>query len=147
MKKIVLSFLLAMTSFILWAQKPYSSFNHISIHVNNLDKSVSFYTKLFQLDSIPDPFPQFRVTWFKLGKHLQFHIFEDKEMVNVQESYHFCFSVSSMDEFIANLKKENIEYFDGSGQKDVITLRSDKVKQIYFKDPDGHKIEVNDSPF
>lgn len=52
-----------------------------------------------------------------------------------------------MDEFIANLKKENIEYFDGSGQKGVITLRSDKVKQIYFKDPDGHKIEVNDSLF
>lgn len=127
-----------------FAQKPV--FDHISIHVNNLERSVAFYTQLFSLDSIPDPFPEYRVTWFKLGEQSQLHIFEDKS--NIPKSkYHFCFRVLSLDDFIGILKSRGISYFDSSGKEGMITRRSDKVQQIYFYDPDGHKLEVNDAKY
>ena len=56
MKKIIILFILIFSTIMLRAQKPYSMFNHICIHVSNLDRSVAFYTSLFQLDSIADPF-------------------------------------------------------------------------------------------
>jgi lactoylglutathione lyase len=33
----------------------------------------------------------------------------------------------------------------GPGEKMAITNRVDGVKQIYFKDPDGYWIEINDA--
>lgn len=132
---------------LLKAQKPYSAFNHVSIHVSNLDKSVEFYTSLFELDSIPDPFPEYRVTWFKLGENAQFHLFEDKTPIGDQEKYHMCFSVRSLDEFIGRLQKRKLYYYNGKGVKDVITKRKDGVQQIYIRDPDGHRVEINDATF
>jgi lactoylglutathione lyase len=127
-----------------FAQKP--AFDHISIHVNNLDKSVAFYTEIFKLDSIPDPFPNYRVTWFKLGENAQFHVFEDK--ANIPKSkYHICFRVPSLLSFIKQLSSKGILYFNSSGEEKKITKRMDGVQQIYFYDPDGHKLEVNDAKF
>ena len=43
------------------------------------------------------------------------------------------------------LKDNNIPFENGKGEKNTITNRPDGVKQIYFQDPDGYWIEVNDS--
>jgi lactoylglutathione lyase len=128
----------------LTAQKSYAAIDHVSLHVQNLDRSVVFYADLFKLDSVPDPFPQFRVTWFEMGGGVQLHLFEDKEPIP-EGKYHLCFSVVHLEAFIERLKKKNIAYFDGKGKKGVLTVRSDMVRQLYLRDPDGHKIEVNDA--
>jgi lactoylglutathione lyase len=52
--------------------------------------------------------------------------------------------VASIDDFIANLKKNNIEYENWAGEKNTVTKRVDGIKQIYFRDPDGYWIEIND---
>lgn len=148
MKKYVfLVVILIFCKHVLKAQQPYSTFNHISIHVNDLDRSVKFYTDLFKLDSIPDPFPEYRVTWFTLGGKAQFHVFEDKSPIGGQEKYHICFSVASIDEFIGRLKSRGLSFYNGKGREGIITQRSDQVKQIYIRDPDGHRIEINDARF
>lgn len=134
-------FLTLSISTVMYAQKPV--FDHLSIHVNNLERSVAFYTDLFKLDSIPDPFPTYRVTWFKLTEQSQLHIFEDKSNIP-RSKYHFCFNVSSLENFIELLNARGIPYFNGPGKKGLITTRTDGVRQIYFYDPDGHKLEVND---
>ena len=49
-----------------------------------------------------------------------------------------------MPAFIANLQKHKIAYESWAGEKNGITKRVDGIQQIYFKDPDGYWIEVND---
>jgi len=56
-----------------------------------------------------------------------------------------CFSVVYIDDFINKLKTKNIDFENWPGVKGEITLRVDGVKQIYFKDPDGHWLEVNNA--
>lgn len=134
-------FLLLFISTTMYAQKPV--FDHLSIHVNHLERSVAFYTDLFKLDSISDPFPNYRVTWLKLTEQSQLHIFEDKSTIP-RSKYHFCFRVSSLEDFIELLNTRGIPFFNGPGKKGLITTRTDGVRQIYFYDPDGHKLEIND---
>ena len=59
---------------------------------------------------------------------------------------HVCFSVKSINDFITRLNKMNIVYFDSQWNRNSITnMRADGVKQIFFRDPDGYVIEVNDA--
>jgi lactoylglutathione lyase len=47
--------------------------------------------------------------------------------------------------FIKVLEKNNIGYENWAGEKNAVTNRVDGVKQIYFKDPDGYWVEINDA--
>ncbi|RZL21629.1 MAG: VOC family protein, partial [Pedobacter sp.] len=47
------------------------------------------------------------------------------------------------DDFIKKLNAKGIKFEDWAGKIGAINLRVDGVKQIYFKDPDGHWLEVN----
>jgi lactoylglutathione lyase len=58
---------------------------------------------------------------------------------------HLCFSVPSVPLFIEKLNKAGIPYEDWGGKKQSVTNRVDGVKQIYFVDPDGYWIEINDA--
>jgi lactoylglutathione lyase len=53
--------------------------------------------------------------------------------------------VASVDAFAAMLRKNGIEFENWPGERMKITTRVDSVKQIYFKDPDGYWIEINDA--
>jgi lactoylglutathione lyase len=48
-------------------------------------------------------------------------------------------------DFIAVLNKNHVPFENWAGEKSGFTSRVDGVKQIYFKDPDGYWIEVNDA--
>jgi catechol 2,3-dioxygenase-like lactoylglutathione lyase family enzyme len=45
------------------------------------------------------------------------------------------------------LNKNSIWFGNFPGITNTITTRPDGIKQIYFKDPDGYWIEVNDDPY
>jgi lactoylglutathione lyase len=60
---------------------------------------------------------------------------------------HLCFTVPSMENFIAKLNKNNIWFGDWPGTQNKITKRPDGVQQIYFKDPDGYWIEINNDTY
>ena len=45
----------------------------------------------------------------------------------------------------SSLKKNNIPFENWAGEKNTYTIRVDGVKQIYFKDPDGYWVEINDA--
>jgi lactoylglutathione lyase len=149
MKKTFLTLLFLATFATLKAQTHYAIFNHVALDVRHIDKSVAFYSRLFKLDSIPNPFPHLRVTWFKIGEHDQLHLIqaEPGEKILTPENLHICFSVKSIDEFISRLQKEHIAYTNGDGKANAINLRTDGVKQIYFHDPDGYLVEVNDQQY
>lgn len=120
--------------------------NHIAVYVADLNKATAFYESVFNLKMIPEPFKDNRHTWFTLGPPGQLHLIQGaKGNETFDKNGHLCFSVPSVDEFVKKLNSKNISFEDWPGKKDGITLRVDGVKQIYFKDPDGHWLEVNDA--
>ena len=120
------------------------SLNHIGVYVSNLATSTAFYENILNLKQIPEPFHDGKHTWFTIGAAGHLHLIqgEPKEFAR-DKNDHLCFSVKSMDAFIANLDHNKIEYTNWPGTAKAPTIRVDGVKQIYFKDPDGHLIEIN----
>jgi lactoylglutathione lyase len=120
--------------------------NHIAFYVIDLKISTDFYLNVVGLDTIPEPFHDGRHTWFLIGPKSHLHIISGtKEKLQHVKNAHLCFTVPSVDEFIKRLNKYNIAYEDWAGAKFSITNRVDGVKQIYFQDPDGYWIEINDA--
>ena len=119
--------------------------NHIALYVFDLEKSRNFYEKVVQLTWIKNPFNDGLHEWFSIGDAAQLHLIKGaKEVTEHIKNSHVCFSVASVDDFIINLKKNGIGYTNWPGEADAVTVRPDGIKQIYFKDPDGYWIEVND---
>lgn len=119
--------------------------NHIAIYVVNLEKSTAFYRDALQLDVIPEPFKDGIHTWFSIGDKSQLHLIEGARKAEKHDkNSHLCFSVPSVDDFIKRLDKMKIDFTNWKGEGRTPTLRVDGVKQIYFQDPDGYWIEVND---
>lgn len=121
--------------------------NHIAVYVANLEKSTAFYASLFNLPIIEEPFKDGRHVWFSLGGAGQLHLIQGPvKKVEHDKNQHLCFSVQSVASFISKLDHQKIEYSNWPGTAKAPTLRVDGVKQIYFQDPDGHWLEVNDAP-
>jgi len=120
------------------------SLNHVGVYVSNLAKSTDFYENILNLKQIPEPFHDGKHTWFSIGVAGHLHLIqgEPKEFTR-DKNDHLCFSVKSIEAFIANLDNHKVEYTNWPGTAKEPTVRVDGVKQIYFKDPDGHLIEIN----
>jgi lactoylglutathione lyase len=125
--------------------KPMLRLNHIALQVSHLPTSATFYRDIVGLDTIPEPFHDGKHAWFAIGAGAQLHIIEAafKPVMSLKHT-HFCFSVPSVPDFVEKLKQKNMGWEDWPGVKGAITTRPDGVKQIYFQDPDGYWIEVND---
>ncbi|MFC3362529.1 VOC family protein [Pedobacter fastidiosus] len=126
--------------------KPKAILNHIALYVVDLNKATTFYEEVFELEKIPEPFHDGKHTWFSLGSAGQLHIIQGANGQCIfDKNEHLCFSVGSVNVFVKALKSKNISFENWAGNVGGITLRADGVKQIYFKDPDGHWLEVNDA--
>ena len=128
------------------SQDIHPKLNHIAIYVYNLKTSTSFYHNIVHLDTIPEPFHDGRHTWFSTGSASHLHLIQGAASITAHEkNTHLCFSVASVKAFISILQQNNIEYENWKGEKNAITTRVDGVQQIYFKDPDGYWVEINDA--
>ncbi len=126
-------------------EAPTLHLNHIAMYVNDLKKSTTFYENILRLKQIPEPFHDGKHTWFTIGAAGSLHLIQGAPAnITRDKNDHLCFSVKSIDEFIANLNQHQIEYTNWPGTEKAPTVRVDGVKQIYFVDPDGHWIEIND---
>lgn len=120
--------------------------NHIAHYVVNLKTSTDFYQQVIGLDTIPEPFHDGKHTWFSIGFKTHLHLIEGAAAkVNPDKHDHLCFSVASVPDFIKTLEQNKIAFENWAGEKGVVTDRVDGVKQIYFRDPDGYWLEVNDA--
>lgn len=127
-------------------QKVTIHLNHIARYVVDLPTSTRFYRDIVGLDTIPEPFHDGRHTWFAVGGAAHLHIISGAAAkTSHDKNTHLCFSVSSVETFIKTLEKNKVAYENWAGQANTVTLRVDGVKQIYFKDPDGYWIEINDA--
>ncbi|MGV8879235.1 MAG: VOC family protein [Sphingobacteriaceae bacterium] len=119
--------------------------NHIAFYVVDLKKSTAFYKDALQLEMIPEPFKDGKHTWFSIGDYAHLHLIQGAAKTEAHDkNTHLCFSVASVDEFVKTLDKMKINYESWAGDPKTKTVRVDGVKQVYFQDPDGYWIEVND---
>ncbi len=128
------------------AQKAAIRLNHIALYVTDLKVSTDFYMNKIGLDTIPEPFHDQKHTWFEVGPKSHLHlIMAGNERFPQNKNSHLCFTVPSVNDFVAKLKKFNIPFESWMGGAGEITTRVDGVHQIYLRDPDGYWLEINDA--
>ena len=123
-----------------------TKFLHTRMRVNDLDRTVDFYTKVFGLEvsrrhesprgsklvflSVPNSEEEIEITYFPgSGK------------VEVQEDLmHLAFEVNSMDEFAEHLDQVGYSFSDGP-------TKSSSGSVFAFVDaPEGYEVEVIEKP-
>jgi lactoylglutathione lyase len=126
--------------------QPKAVINHIAHHVIDLKTSTAFYQQIIGLDTIPEPFHDGKHTWFSIGPKAHLHLIEGAAAKTSPDKHnHLCFSVASVPNFVKTLEQNKIEYENWAGEKGALTKRVDGVYQIYFQDPDGYWLEINDA--
>jgi lactoylglutathione lyase len=128
------------------AAEPGPRFNHAAFYVVDLKTSADFYREVVGLKPIPEPFHDGKHAWFEIGPQQALHIISGATAPQPRDKRnHFCLSVPSVDAFAKRLTAHRVAYEDFAGTKGAVTRRPDGVNQIYFQDPDGNWIEINDA--
>jgi len=120
------------------------SFNHIALSVSNVTESIAFYQKVLHLEEIENTASNSKTRWLSLGEGKQLHLIpRPKETIKINKAVHFALSTTHFNEIISQLQKLNIEYSDWKNTPSKDYVRKDGIKQIYFQDPNGYWIEIN----
>lgn len=120
--------------------------DHYAINVEDLSRSVAFYQKVLGLEEIKNGTELPHIRWFRLGNTQELHIIEvDSLDKKLPKGVHLALAVSDFDRFRESLTTLNLPYSDWPGTSNAVSTRPDKVRQLYFEDPDGYWVEINDA--
>ena len=109
-----------------------TTLNHVTLRVSDVDRSVRFYQKLFNL-SIANR--QQNSTGLNLGSsHLGLSKVQNGEQPHIN---HFCLGVPDFD------ADRVMQSLDAHGVKGSIRMRGE-VKELYFPDPDNLRVQLQD---
>ena len=154
-KSFLLLLLFCIASFAI-AQKRTPWYSHTLMDLQNLESSVAFYTKVFQADTIPCPFPpspQYIVKWLSVGEGIELHLSQwvndaTKDIIDLSSEHghvgfvHLGFMVISVDAFLKRLMEVSSDYKSGKYKQPIIDRMPYGAKTIEIKDPDGNEIHV-----
>ncbi len=147
MKKISLLLLAFILSGFLQAQNAGTynfTFNHIALSVKDVNRSADFYKNVLKLEEITNRTKIDGIRWVSFGDGKELHLISIlSEKVTINKAVHFALTSSNFDALIKSLNEMNITYSDWPGTLNTINIRTDGIKQIFFQDPDGYWIEVN----
>ena len=128
------------------APSPSAVADHIALHVSDLDRSVTFYTRYFALQPIPAAARITTVRWLQAGP-FQIHLIGGRtEPVHTPIDVHFALRVQNLSDIMTRLDADRIAWSDSDNNPHVTQMRRDGVRQIYLQDPDGYWLEVNEGP-
>lgn len=121
--------------------------DHVAIWAADQQRSVDFYKAVFGLKEIHAPFPPGGPRWFLFANGVELHIQPGRtEGIAIPRRVHMAIAVASLDPVIAYLDAHKMPWSDIGGTAHTISRgRSDGVLQIFFQDPDGYWIELNDA--
>tara|TARA_R110001592_G_scaffold68729_17_gene210798 strand:- start:1755 stop:2138 length:384 start_codon:yes stop_codon:yes gene_type:complete len=119
-------------------------FNHIAISVKSVDKSVEFYQRVLQLKEIENTASNSKTRWLLLAEEKQLHLIPRPDfIVKTNKAVHFALATNHINEVKNHLNHLNIPYSDWKNTPNKDYVRKDGIEQIYFQDPDGYWIEIN----
>lgn len=119
-------------------------FLHVMIRVKDADKSIDFYTKLFDLNLVKTIMLEDSILYFLSDTDGQTQIeltanFETPEngYTNGDAFGHLAFGVDSIDEFSQKLRSFGYQYL----YEPFFMKEADSII-AFIKDPDGNEIEI-----
>jgi catechol-2,3-dioxygenase len=122
------------------------SFNHLALAVKDVTVSVAFYQAVFGLSEIENTASNSTTRWLSLGEGKELHLIPRPEAeIKTHKAIHFAMALDDIDRFILHLKSLEINFYDWPGTADQYNIREDGIKQLYFQDPNGYWIEVNNA--
>lgn len=121
------------------------TFDHYTIKVKSLDESAAFYGDILGLEEIKNRTEKSYIRWFSIGNG-ELHVVEgNTSTIKTTVGIHLALTTPELDAVISRLKSKNILLHDSKGIPHSLTYRADGVRQIYFQDPDGYWIEINEA--
>ncbi|MEL6274098.1 MAG: VOC family protein, partial [Bacteroidota bacterium] len=122
---------------------------HLAIIVSDLERSVAFYENVIGLKQIKNGTGLDHSRWFDLGHGTSLHVIQSDrvEEIELNKLVHLSLTVRNLGDFIDVMRKDHpaVPFENWPGQPDTTNVRPDGITQIYFQDPDGYWIEVNDA--
>jgi len=114
------------------------TWNHLALQVKDIETSKAFYKDIIGLKpvQVPDDLKAIR-GWFDIGNGQMIHLLAGRTapVVNDKNGSHFSIFIDSIEQAEKFLVSKNLKFHK--------QVRFDKVTQIYFEDPDGYLIELN----
>lgn len=118
--------------------------NHMALSVQDVDRSVAFYNVVLELKEITNRTKAEGIRWMSLGGDKELHLISVvKAPFSLNKAIHLGLSTTNFNGMIQRLDELKVPYSDWPGTPDTYTTRADGIKQVYFQDPDGYWIEVN----
>lgn len=117
----------------------FTGFNHLALQVKDMPASKDFYQNILGLKPVPVPDNLKEIRgWFDTGNGQMIHLLAGRTtpVVNDKDGSHFAIFVSSIADAEKFLVSKSIKFHK--------QVRFDGATQIYFADPDGYLIEMNE---
>ncbi|MFY9241406.1 MAG: VOC family protein [Polaribacter sp.] len=123
---------------------PTFTFNHIAISVQDVQESINFYQKVLQLKEIENTASDSETRWLSFNDGRQLHLIpRPNDEIKINKAIHFALATSDMNAVVKRLKDLKIDFYDWPGTVNKVYIRKDGIQQIYFQDPNGYWIEIN----
>ena len=121
--------------------------HHVSLYVRDQNRSAEFYTRVLGLSEIPNRVGKAHIRWLDLDGLRTIHLIGGDEIAERPRPFstHMALATSRLDEVMARLTEEGVTYVNIAHEPNKVHVRSDGIRQIYFHDPDGHWIEINEA--
>lgn len=120
--------------------------NHIALSVKDVDESVAFYQKVFELEEIENTASNSKTRWLSLGEGKQLHLIPRPNLeVKTNKAVHFALSTSDLKSFLKHVTDLKIEYSDWTNTVNKDYVRKDGIQQFYIQDPNKYWIEINNA--
>jgi lactoylglutathione lyase len=115
-----------------------ASYNHVSVHAEDVDVSARFYAELFDLTDLPAPDFGAPTRWLRVGD-LQLHLFG--RPTSAPAFHHFGVTVDDFGEVYARARRMGA--IDPETYGHALIELPDGAVQLYVRDPAGNLIEIN----
>jgi lactoylglutathione lyase len=116
-----------------------TSFNHVSIHADDLEASATFYEQLFGMQRIATPTFAFPVLWLRLGSQ-QLHLFV-RPNVEAPLFHHLGLNVDDFEAVYWRVQELGLN--DDSAFFSGMYELPDGAVQMYLRDPAHNLVEID----
>ncbi len=121
--------------------------HHVSLYVRDQNVSAEFYARVLGLAEIPNRVGLPHIRWFVFDGHRTLHLIGGDAETGRDRAFstHLALATPDLDAVMSHLNAQGVTFVNVAREPGGIQVRPDGVRQIYFQDPDGHWVEINEA--